>query len=312
MTIAYVSHPDCFLHDVGTGHPESPARLHAIQDRLVARGIELVLRHYDAPLATAEQLCRVHDAAYLDHLAAELPTEGVRWIDDETGMCPATLKAAYRAAGAVVHAVDLVMHREASVAFCAVRPPGHHAGRAHPLGFCFFNNVAVGTAHALAAHGLERVAICDFDGHHGNGTEEIFRDDLRVLYCSTFEHPAFPYEGADTSSVHVINVPLKAGTDSHAFRRAVAEAWIERLVAFDPQLVMISAGFDAHAEDELTHLALGDDDFRWVTREIKLVADTCADGRIVSVLEGGYALPALGRSVAAHLDALLGHQSAPR
>jgi len=310
MTIAYISHPDCLLHEMEPQHPESPARLHAIQDSLVARGIDAVLRHYDAPLVTREQLCRVHDPAYLDRLSEELPAAGLHWLDSDTAMNPHTLKAAQRAAGAVVLAVDLVMHREASVAFCNVRPPGHHAGRAHPLGFCFFNNVAVGAAHALVAYGVERVAICDFDGHHGNGTEEIFREDPRCLFCSTFEHPLFPYTGAEPTTVQVINVPLKAGTDGHAFRKAVAEEWIERLVAFDPQIVFISAGFDAHVRDHLTHLRLTEDDFAWVTREIKMVADTCADGRIVSVLEGGYAAGVLGRSVVAHLDALIGRQHA--
>jgi acetoin utilization deacetylase AcuC-like enzyme len=308
MTIAFISHPDCALHDMGPEHPEAPARLGAIHDALIVRGIDGVLRHYDAPLASREQLVRVHEPAYLDRLAAELPTEGLHWIDAETAMNRHTLRAAERAAGAVVLAVDLVLHREASAAFCAVRPPGHHAGRGHALGFCFLNNIAVGVAHALEVHGLERVAICDFDGHHGNGIEEVFREDPRCLYCSTFEHPLFPYSGAESSSVHVINVPLKAGTDGHAFRRAVAEEWIERMVAFDPQLVVVAAGFDGHLEDEMTHLRLTEDDYAWVTREIKLVADTCADGRIVSVLEGGYALAPLGRCVATHIDALLGHQ----
>jgi acetoin utilization deacetylase AcuC-like enzyme len=308
MTIAFISHPDCARHDMGPEHPEAPARLAAIHDALFARGIESVLRHHDAPLATREQLCRVHDPAYLDRLEQAAPREGIHWLDSETGMSPHTLQAALRAAGGAVLGVDLVLHREAAMAFCSVRPPGHHAGRAHALGFCVFNNVAVAAAHALEAHGLERVAICDFDGHHGNGTEEIFRDDPRCLYCSTFEHPLFPYAGADSASVHVINVPLKAGTDGHGFRRAVAEEWIDRLVAFNPQLVLVSAGFDGHGEDDMTHLRLTEDDYGWVTREIKIVADTCADGRIVSVLEGGYALGALGRSVVAHLDALIGNQ----
>ena len=308
MTIAFISHPDCALHDMGAEHPEAPARLGAIRDALIARGIDAVLRHYDAPAATREQLCRVHDPAYLDRLTAEVPAEGLHWIDAETAMGPHTLRAAYRAAGAVALGVDLVVRHEASAAFCAVRPPGHHAGRAHALGFCFLNNVAVGVAQAFAVHGLERVAVCDFDGHHGNGIEEIFRDDSRSLYCSTFEHPLFPYSGAESPSVHVIRVPLKAGTDGHAFRRAVAEEWIERLVAFDPQLVLVAAGFDGHLQDEMTHLRLVEDDYAWVTRELKLVADTCAGGRIVSVLEGGYALGPLGRCVAVHVDALLGNQ----
>ena len=308
MTIAYISHPDCLLHDMGPEHPECPARLHAIQDHLVARGIELVLRHYDAPLATEEQLCRVHDRAYLERLSAESPTEGLHWIDGETGMCPGTLRAAYRAAGAAVHGVDLVMRGEATSAFCAVRPPGHHAGRSRAGGFCFFNNVAVGAAHALAEHGLERVAICDFDAHHGDGIEEIFRDDPRVLYCSSFEHPAYPYAGADTGGEHLVNVPLKAGTDGRAFRRAVADAWFDRMAAFAPQMVLVSAGFDGHAEDDMTRLVLGDDDFRWVSCEIKRVADASAGGRVVSVLEGGYSLSALGRGGAAHIDALLGNK----
>jgi acetoin utilization deacetylase AcuC-like enzyme len=306
MTIAFISHPDCLGHDLGAEHPESPRRLHAIHDALVARGLEAVLSHREAPAATREQLTRVHEPAYVDRLYAEAPAEGLHWLDGDTGMGPHSLEAALRAAGAAVLGVDLVLHREVSAAFCSVRPPGHHAGRAHAMGFCLFNNVAVGAAHALAAHGLERVAICDFDGHHGNGTEDIFRDEPRCLYCSTFEYPHYPYMGAEGASVHVVPVPLAAGADGHAFRRAVGEQWIDRLVAFEPQLVLVSAGFDGHVRDGLTHLRLTEDDFAWVTRELKLVADTCCDGRVVSVLEGGYALDALGRSVAAHLDALLG------
>jgi acetoin utilization deacetylase AcuC-like enzyme len=307
MTIAFITHPDCLRHEPGEHHPDSPARLHAIQDSLVSRGLDQVLRHYEAPQATHEQLCRVHDSVYVDRIHAASPAEGLHWLDEDTRMGPHSLDAALRAAGAAVLGVDLVLRREASAVFCSVRPPGHHAGRSQAMGFCLFNNVAVGAAHALEAHGLERVAVCDFDGHHGNGTEEIFREDPRCLLCSSFEHPFFPFTGADSSSTHVINVPLPAGADGHAFRRAVAEQWIDRLVAFNPQLILISAGFDGHQADDMTHLRLVEDDFAWVTREIKLVADTCADGRVVSVLEGGYEMGSLGRSAAVHIDTLMGH-----
>ena len=306
MSIGFISHPACALHDMGDGHPESPARLAAIQDRLVAAGLDLVLRHYDAPRVTREQLLRAHDAAYVDDVLARDPDEGRVWLDPDTSMNPHSLEAALRAAGAAVSGVDRVMEGHDAAVFCCVRPPGHHATRNRAMGFCIFNNIAVGAAHALAAHGLERVAIVDFDVHHGNGTEDIFAGESRVLFCSTFQHPYYPYSGADNGDGNIVNVPLPAGTRGDAFRAAVRERWLPALEDFAPQLVLMSAGFDGHAEDDMSDFLLTESDYGWVTAAVKSVADRHAQGRIVSSLEGGYALDALGRSVAAHLDALLG------
>ena len=306
MTIAFISHPDCARHDAGYAHPETPERLGAIHDRLIASGLELALRHHDAPLADREQLCRVHDPDYIDHIFAVAPADGHIRLDQDTGMGPHSLKAALRAAGAAVLAVDLVMSGQTRSAFCGVRPPGHHAESRRTMGFCLFNNVAVGAAHALQVYGLQRVAIVDFDAHHGNGTEEIFRDNPHVLLCSTFQHPFYPHTGCESVPGHIVNVPLKGGADGRAFREAVESRWLPELEAFRPELVLISAGFDAHVEDDMSDLCLVERDFAWVTRALEAVAAASAQGRVVSVLEGGYALPALGRSVAAHLDALLG------
>jgi acetoin utilization deacetylase AcuC-like enzyme len=292
---------------MGSGHPEQPARLSAIFDRLIASGLEMIVRQIDAPLATREQLERVHEPRYVQSVFDQAPTEGVIMLDPDTAMGPHTLAAALRAAGAVVHAVDLVMNREFQAVFCAVRPPGHHAERDRAMGFCFFNNVAVGAAHALAAHGLERVAIVDFDVHHGNGTEHIFETEPRVLFCSSFQHPFYPFTGHETDTPHIVNITLPAGSDGTRFRDEVERHWLHRLHEFQPQLVLISAGFDAHAEDDMSHVRLREPDYIWITRELKKVADQYAGGRIVSTLEGGYNLSALGRSAVAHIDSLLGH-----
>lgn len=308
MSIAYITHHACMLHEMGAHHPEQPARLDAISDRLIASGLDMVLRHYEAPKAQREHLLRVHDVAYVDEVFSSSPREGLAWLDEDTAMNPYTMEAALHAAGAVVLAVDLVLGGGAQQAFCAVRPPGHHAERSRGMGFCFFNNVAVGAAHALAAHGLERVLIADFDVHHGNGTEDIFRGDERVLFCSTFQHPFYPHSGYDNQAQNVINVPLPSGANGAAFREAVLRHWLPAIDAFEPELVMISAGFDAHAEDDMANLELRDLDYAWITRRLCEVADRHAEGRIVSTLEGGYALGALGRSVAAHIKAFLADQ----
>lgn len=304
--IGLVSHPDCALHEMGAGHPECPQRLDAIQDQLVASRIDIALRTYEAPLANREQLCLVHAPAYVDSIFAAAPQEGRQWLDPDTSMNPHSLNAALRAAGAVVKAVDLVMGGEEKAVFCSVRPPGHHAGRSQAMGFCIFNNVAVGAAWARHAHGVQRLAIVDFDVHHGNGTEDIFAGDPAVLMCSTFQHPFYPWTGADSAAANIINVPLAAGSGGAAFRAAVETHWLPALHAFRPQLLLVSAGFDAHIEDDMAELSLVEQDYAWVTGEIRQVADRYAQGRVVSTLEGGYALPALGRSVAAHLNALLG------
>ncbi len=306
MTTAYVHHADCNLHDMGSGHPECPARLDAIHDHLLASGLLDHLLDVVAPMATREQLGRVHDARYLDAIEAISPKRGVIHLDPDTAMNPHTYHAALHAAGAVIKATDLVMSGEIENAFCGVRPPGHHATRERAMGFCFFNNVAVGAAHALAEHGLERVAIVDFDVHHGNGTEDIFASDPRVMMVSTFQHPFYPYSGTEDPAPNMINVPLPAGAGTRQFREAVVESWIPALDGFKPQLVLFSAGFDAHTEDDMAMLRFSDADYAWVTEQVKGVADRHAGGRMVSTLEGGYALSALGRSVVQHLRVMAG------
>jgi acetoin utilization deacetylase AcuC-like enzyme len=306
MQTAYITHPLCLKHDMGAHHPECPARIHAIEDQLIATGLFGYLQHHEAPEVTREQLLRVHDADYVDAIAAAAPQHGRVELDGDTSMNPYTYPAALRAAGAAVMAVDLVMAGKVENAFCNVRPPGHHAERARAMGFCIFNNVAIGVAHALSAHGLSRVAIADFDVHHGNGTEHIFHDDPRVMLCSTFQHPFYPYAGADSGNDHIINVPLPAGTGSEGFREAVTSRWLPALERFKPELLLISAGFDAHREDDMAMLKLADADYGWVTEQLKQLAEKHCHKRIVSTLEGGYELHALGRSAMAHIKVLSG------
>lgn len=305
MTIAYISHQDCRLHDMGDGHPESPLRLAAISDQLISSRLDVLMQALDAPLATPEQLCLAHDSSYVDSVFNLAPRQGSIQLDPDTSMNPHSLNAALRAAGAVITAVDRVMSGENHAAFCCVRPPGHHAVHDRAMGFCIFNNIAIGAAHALKQYSLTRVAIVDFDVHHGNGTEDIFHDNPSVLLCSTFQHPFYPYSGSNTDSDNIINVPLPAGTDGKAFREAFELKIIPALESFEPELIFISAGFDAHIEDPLADFRLLEADYGWVTTAIRHIADRHAGGRIVSTLEGGYALSALGRSVAAHINALL-------
>jgi acetoin utilization deacetylase AcuC-like enzyme len=306
MQTAYISHPLCLKHDMGAHHPESPARIHAIEDMLVASGLLGYLQRHDAPEATREQLLRVHDLDYIDAIKSSVPSQGIVHLDGDTALNPFSYQAALRAAGAVVLGVDLVMGKKVENAFCNIRPPGHHAEHARAMGFCIFNNVAVGAAHALAQHGLQRVAIADFDVHHGNGTEEIFRGEPRVMLCSTFQHPFYPYAGADSGNDHIINVPLSAGTGGEEFRAAVTQHWLPALECFKPELLLISAGFDAHRDDDMAMLNLTEPDYVWVTDTLKNVAGKYAHGRIVSALEGGYELHALGRSALAHIKVLSG------
>jgi len=305
MTIAFISHPQCEEHDLGGAHPERPERLRAIHDHLIATGLDFALRHYSAPKATREQLLRVHDAEYVDSVFAKAPEEGIVWLDPDTGMMPKTLNAALRAAGAAVLAAELVGGTGAHQAFCAVRPPGHHAEHNRAMGFCLFNNLAVGVAHVLEVLGMERIAIVDFDVHHGNGTEDIFRNDERVLLLSSFRHPYYPFTGDDTESSHIINIPLTGGSDGAAFRKQVEARWLPVLHRFKPQMLFISAGFDAHAADDMGGLRLLESDYLWITAELKKIMLQYGEGRIVSMLEGGYELGSLARSVAAHLNGML-------
>jgi acetoin utilization deacetylase AcuC-like enzyme len=260
----------------------------------------------EAPLATREAILRVHDPDYYDALEAAVPSHGIVHLDPDTAMCPHTWTAALRAAGAAVLAADMVLSGEAQSAFCCVRPPGHHAERRRAMGFCFFNNVAVGAAHALEAHGIERLAVVDFDVHHGNGTENIFEGDERVLMVSTFQHPFYPYSGTESRSDRMVNVPLAAYSGSREFRETVDHIWMPALEQFAPQAIFVSAGFDAHRDDDMAMLNLTEQDYAWVTRRIVDQARRSADGRVVSLLEGGYELNALARSVAAHLRVLAG------
>ncbi len=306
MATAFVTHPDCLKHDMGAWHPERPQRLTAIEDQLIASGLGQHLARYEAPLASDEELARVHTVEYVRAIRDAAPESGTVHLDPDTAMNPYTLRAALRAAGAAVLATDLVMRGEADSAFCSVRPPGHHACRARPMGFCIFNNVAVAARHARHAHGVDRVAIIDFDVHHGNGTEEIFQNDPHVLMASTFQHPFYPYSGTEDPAPNMVNVPLPAGAGTRQFREAVVESWIPALDGFKPQLVLFSAGFDAHGEDDMAMLRFSDADYAWVTQQVKAVADRHAGGRMVSTLEGGYALSALGRSVVQHLRVMAG------
>ncbi len=303
---AYITHPDCLKHDMGAHHPERPQRLSAIEDQLIASAVGQHLRRYDAPLADDKHLTRVHPAEYVQAIRHAAPEQGTVHLDPDTAMNPWTLRAALRAAGAGVLAVDLVMQGEANSAFCAVRPPGHHACRARAMGFCIFNNVAIAARHAIEAHGVERVAVIDFDVHHGNGTEDIFEGDERVLMASTFQHPVYPYSGPEDPAPNMVNVPLPAGAGSREFREAVREAWLPALEAFRPELLLFSAGFDAHVEDDMAMLRFADADYGWVTEQLRPIAERHGAGRMVSLLEGGYALSALGRSAVQHIRVLAG------
>jgi acetoin utilization deacetylase AcuC-like enzyme len=306
VAIAFISHPACLRHQMGEGHPERPQRLLAIEDGLRASRLGDRVVRAEAPEATREQLLRVHDAAYVDELERLSPEEGLTWIDPDTAMCPDTWQAALRAAGAGILGTDLVIGRKAEAAFCSVRPPGHHAERARAMGFCFFNNVAIAAAHALEHHGFRRVAIVDFDVHHGNGTEDAFRDDSRVLMVSTFQHPFYPGSGVEGRSERMVNVPLPAGASSEEFRAAVTGEWLPALDRFRPEMIFFSAGFDAHRDDGMAMLRLVESDYAWVTHQIRTATAKHAGGRIVSMLEGGYDLGALARSVVAHLEQLTG------
>ena len=308
MSTLFYSHPACRLHDMGPGHPECPQRLDAITDHLKATGLDIALDWREPPVASSEQLQRAHDAAYvasISDLLQRAAREGIpQAVDPDTSANAGTWQAALHAAGAAVAATDEVIAGRADNAFCAVRPPGHHATKSQAMGFCFFNNVAVAARHALDVHGLERVAVIDFDVHHGNGTEDIVAGDERMLMCSFFQHPLYPYSGTQPRGDNLVNLPLAPYTRGAAMREKVAAAWVPALDAFKPQMLFISAGFDAHRDDDLGQLGLVEADYAWLTELLHGVAQRHCGGRIVSCLEGGYALDALARSVAAHLRVL--------
>ena len=305
MTTAFITHPDCLKHEMGAHHPECPARLQAVYDAFEHSGLLPQLIRVDAPLAERDHLVAAHAPDYVDAIFEAAPDHDYAYLDPDTAMNRYSLIAACRAAGAVVKAVDMVMAGDVQNAFCAVRPCGHHATFDRSMGFCIFNNVAIGAAHALQHHQLSRVAILDFDVHHGNGTEDIFHEDDRVMLCSSFQHPYYPGTGADSGNTHIIPTPLAARTGSAKFRAAIEASWFPALEKFQPELVIISAGFDAHADDPLASLELHEVDYAWITGRIRDIADTYAEGRIISALEGGYDLGALGRSAVAHVRALM-------
>lgn len=303
--LAIISHPDCLLHNSGPNHPENADRLHAVNNQIIMSGMEYVVQHHDAPLATKNQLRAVHDPSYIDGIFDRSPKEGFVDIDGDTVMSPDTLQAALRAAGAGILGTDLIMADKANPVFCAIRPPGHHAEHDRAMGFCLFNNIAVAAAHALSSHGLERIAILDFDVHHGNGTENMFQNDERVLFCSSFQHPFYPHTGHDSDTRNLVDVPLPAGTKGPEFQKAIAEHWFPALHTFRPQLMLISAGFDGHILDDMSGVNLTEADYGWITSELVKIAKKHGQGRILSMLEGGYETGALARSVVSHLKALL-------
>ncbi len=306
MLSAFITHADCALHEMGPDHPECPERLAAIQDHLLIKGLLDYMQQHDAPLATEEQLGRAHDVLYVKELMAASPTDGYQAVDPDTCMNPHTVVAALRAAGAAVLAADLVITGKVPTAFCSIRPPGHHATRRAAMGFCFFNNVAVGIRHALDVHGLERIALIDFDVHHGNGSEDIFQDDERVLMCSIFEKDLYPFNGETALGPNMVNVGMPSRTGGVAFRQAVTQHWLPALHAFRPQMLFISAGFDAHRDDDMGNLGFVEADYAWVTKQMMHVAQIHSHGRVVSCLEGGYGMVPLARSVGAHVKALIG------
>ena len=305
MSTAIYSHPDCLRHDMGDWHPESPDRLKAIDDQLILARLEGLVERRLAPLAEIPALLRNHTEGALALVRDHVPAEGEFYpLDADTILCHASYQAALRAAGAALAATDAVIAGDIANAFCSVRPPGHHARPGEPMGFCLFNNVAVAARHALEAHGLERVAIVDFDVHHGNGTAESFRNDPRVLMASFFQHPFYPYSEPEPITATNVNIPVPARSGGDVVRQLVREHWLPALHAHRPQMIFISAGFDAHRDDDMGGMALVEADYAWITREVMAVAREHAGGRIVSCLEGGYDLSALGRSVVAHLKVL--------
>lgn len=305
MTTAFITHDACSQHDMGQGHPECPARMAAILNHLQGTRLEQALSFVRAEPVQRDQLRRVHSDSYLHQLDLMQPTQGRVYADPDTALMPYTLRAAQLGAGSAIQGVDLVMSQQCNSAFCAIRPPGHHAERSRSMGFCFYNNIAVAAMHALAFHHLERVAIVDFDVHQGNGTIDILGGDPRVLVCSSFQHPFYPHSHYFGQPDNIVNTPLAAGTRGTDYRKAVEADWLHRLQDFKPQLILVSAGFDGHKLDPLGQLELEAADYRWLTQLLTDVARQTAQGRIVSLLEGGYHLQALAQSVGAHLEALL-------
>ena len=306
MATLLVTHQDCVKHEISPGHPECPACIDVILDQLKKQDLYDHCLHAEAPVAERDVLSLAHDAAHIENIYASSPESGSVQLDADTAMNPHSLTAALRSVGAAIAATDAVMEKKASNAFCLTRPPGHHAEKDKAMGFCFFGNVAIAARHAIKAHGLERVAIVDFDVHHGNGTEDIVEGDEHILFCSSFQHPLYPGGYREDIPNQRVNVPLPDGCDGAQFKEAITATWIPALEAFKPELIIVSAGFDAHEEDPLAGMRLLDADYVWMTQQIMEMANRHADGRIVSMLEGGYALPALSRAASAHVKVLMG------
>lgn len=317
MTVGIIGHYRCANHDMGEHHPENAKRLSAISDQLIRSGLEYVVRQFDAKPIAKNLLSLAHSKEYIDFVFDNAPTEQDEkfTVGQDAVMDTQSLSAILFAAGSGVDAVDLVMKKTLTSAFCSIRPPGHHAEHNKGMGFCFFNNVAIAAAYAKQEYGIKRVAIVDFDVHHGNGTEDIIKnhfmatqkDDKGYLFCSTYEYPLFPFNVVESCTPPIINTPLPAATKSEQFREAITQQWIPALQQFKPELIIISAGFDAHIEDDMSQLSLTDGDYRWVTEQLKHIADEYCEGRMVSMLEGGYSPSALGRSVVAHINGLIGN-----
>jgi acetoin utilization deacetylase AcuC-like enzyme len=307
MSTLLISHPAFLDHLTPLGHPERPDRLRAIERALEAEKFQTLARS-QAPLASLETIALCHPMAYITEVRESAPREGLIHLDADTAMSPGTFEAALRAAGGAIHAVDEVLNKNAANAFVAARPPGHHAETARPMGFCLFDNAAIAARYAQQRYGIASAAIVDFDVHHGNGSQEIFWSDKTVMYCSTHQMPLFPGTGAvGESGEHntVVNAPLRPGDGGAAFRAAFENRILPRLGEFRPELMIISAGFDAHMRDPLANINLTEADFVWATQKLMDVADNCAGGRVISLLEGGYDLEALGNSVAAHVATLM-------
>ena len=306
MSTAIYSHPDCLRHEMGNWHPESPSRLQAIDDQLILARLDGLIEQRSAPLADTADILRNHTPGALALVRDHVPAAPGDYypLDGDTSLCHYSYQAALRAAGAAVAATDAVIAGSIANAFCSVRPPGHHATPTEPMGFCLFNNVAIAARHAMEVHGLERVAIVDFDVHHGNGTAEAFRKDPRVLMVSFFQHPFYPYGDPEPITATQVNVPVPARSDGDTVRKLVQDQWLPALHAHKPQMIFISAGFDGHRDDDMGGIGLVEADYAWITRQVMAVAKQYAQGRIVSCLEGGYELSALGRSVVAHVKVL--------
>lgn len=302
MRTALISHPDCRKHKMIPDHPECPSRLDAINDRLLAAGLDIAVTPMDAPLAQEEHLALVHSEQLIQNVINKTPNEGLCDLDGDTWLCPDSLIAAKRAAGSGLLAVDKVLAGDIDAAFCAVRPPGHHASRDESSGFCIFNNVAIAAKYAQSL-GIERIAILDIDVHHGNGTQDIFIEDKNVLFCSLFQHPFYPNTAIE-SNEHIINTPMSAGMAGDDFERAILDTWFPKLKQFKPELIFISAGFDAHYEDDMGGLQLVESDYLWFTEHLVALSKKLNCRGIISMLEGGYNNSALGRSVATHIKAL--------